>query len=141
MNWDVQPDITTVAKAITSGYAPLGAAIATKKVADSFIGSDAETFRHLITFGGHPVSSAAALANLEIFEREDLVSNSREMGEYLFSQLQRLREHENHGRHPGRPGTHRSRRTGKGPGHQGAFFRRRPAWRRSCRKCSTIGTW
>ena len=94
MNWDVQPDITTVAKAITSGYAPLGAAIATKKVADSFIGTDAETFRHLITFGGHPVSSAAALANLEIFEREDLVSNSREMGEYLFGQLQRLREHE-----------------------------------------------
>ena len=92
--WDVQPDITTVAKAITSGYAPLGGAIATKKIADSFIGSDAETFRHLITFGGHPVSASAALANLRIFEREGLVSNSKQMGEYLFSQLQRLREHE-----------------------------------------------
>ena len=92
--WDVQPDITAVAKAITSGYAPLGGAIATKKIADSFIGSDSETFRHLITFGGHPVSASAALANLRIFERENLVSNSKQMGEYLFSQLQRLREHE-----------------------------------------------
>ncbi len=94
MNWDVQPDITTVAKAITSGYVPLGAAIATKKVADAFIGSDNETFRHLITFGGHPVSCAAALANLELFESEDLVGNSKRMGDYLFEQLQRLREHE-----------------------------------------------
>ncbi len=94
MKWDVQPDITTVAKAITSGYAPLGAAIATKKVADSFVGTDSETFRHLITFGGHPISASAALANLKIFEREDLVGNSRRMGEYLFSQLQRLREHD-----------------------------------------------
>jgi putrescine aminotransferase len=94
MNWDVQPDITTVAKAITSGYAPLGAAIATKKVADSFVGTDSETFRHLITFGGHPISASAALANLKIFEREDLVGNSKRMGEYLFSQLQRLREHD-----------------------------------------------
>ena len=94
MNWDVQPDVTAVAKAITSGYVPLGAAIATKKVADAFTGSDAETFRHLITFGGHPVSTAAALANLEIMESEDLVGNSRRMGDYLYSQLQRLREHE-----------------------------------------------
>lgn len=93
-NWDVVPDITTVAKALTSGYAPLGAAIATKKIADSFVGGPKETFRHLITFGGHPVSAAAALANLEIFEREDLVGNSRRMGDYLFEQLQRLYEHE-----------------------------------------------
>ena len=93
-NWDVQPDITTVAKALTSGYAPLGAAIATKKIADSFIGGAKETFRHLITFGGHPVAAAAALANLEIFEREDLVGNSRRMGDYLFERLQGLYEHE-----------------------------------------------
>jgi adenosylmethionine-8-amino-7-oxononanoate aminotransferase len=93
-NWDVQPDITAVAKALTSGYAPLGAAIATKKIADSFIGGPKETFKHLITFGGHPVAAAAALANLDIFEREDLVGNSRRMGEYLFNELQALREHQ-----------------------------------------------
>lgn len=93
MNWDVQPDITTVAKSITSGYAPLGAAIATKKIADSFVGGPERTFKHLITFGGHPVSAAAALANLEIFEREDLVGNSKRMGNYLFDKLQGLRSH------------------------------------------------
>jgi adenosylmethionine-8-amino-7-oxononanoate aminotransferase len=93
MNWDVTPDITTVAKALTSGYSPLGAAIATKKIADAFLGGPEETFRHLVTFGGHPVSAAAALANLDIFEDEDLVGNSRRMGDYLFDQLQRLREH------------------------------------------------
>jgi adenosylmethionine-8-amino-7-oxononanoate aminotransferase len=93
MNWDVQPDITTVAKSITSGYAPLGAAIATKRIADAFVGGPERTFKHLITFGGHPVSAAAALANLAIFEREDLVGNSKRMGLYLYEELQKLREH------------------------------------------------
>lgn len=92
-NWDVQPDITTVAKCLTSGYAPLGAAIATKKIADAFIGDADSTFRHLVTFGGHPVSAAAALANIEIMEREDLPGNSRRMGDYLYGQLQQLKEH------------------------------------------------
>lgn len=92
-NWGVQPDITAVAKSITSGYAPLGAAIATKKIADAFTGGPNETFTHLITFGGHPISAAAALANLRIFAREDLVGNSRRMGTYLFEQLQSLFTH------------------------------------------------
>ena len=94
MNWDVKPDITTVAKSLTSGYSPLGAAIASKKIADAFLGGAEKTFRHLVTFGGHPVSSAAALANLDIFEQEDLVGNSRRMGDYLYDELQRLRDHE-----------------------------------------------
>ena len=89
----IQPDVTTVAKAITSGYLPLGAAIATKKIADTFIGDDSRTFKHLITFGGHPVSSAAAVKNLEIFKREDLVGNSDRLGTYLYEQLQKLYEH------------------------------------------------
>jgi adenosylmethionine-8-amino-7-oxononanoate aminotransferase len=93
----VQPDITSVAKAITSGYAPLGAAIATKKIADAFVGGPAETFKHLITFGGHPIAAAAALANLKIFEREDLVGNSKRMGTYLFEQLQDLYKHKSVG--------------------------------------------
>ena len=94
MNWDVKPDITTVAKSLTSGYSPLGATIASKKIADAFLGGAEKTFRHLVTFGGHPVSSAAALANLDIFEQEDLVGNSRRMGDYLYDELQRLRDHE-----------------------------------------------
>ena len=90
-HWNVIPDITTVAKALTSGYSPLGAAIASKKISDSFLGSEKEMFRHLITFGGHPVSCAAALKNLEIFEKENLVQASKNMGEYLLEQLEPLK--------------------------------------------------
>ena len=91
-HWDMKPDITTVAKSLTSGYSPLGAAIATKKIADSFIGSEKEKFNHLITFGGHPVSCAAALKNLEIYEKEGLVNQSKLMGNYLLEKLEPLND-------------------------------------------------
>lgn len=92
-HWDVKPDIRTVAKALTSGYMPIGATIVSGKVADAFIGDEARTFQHLFTFGGNPVSSAAALANLQIMENENLADRSAEMGDYLFERLQTLREH------------------------------------------------
>ena len=92
-HWGIKPDIMTVAKALTSGYLPIGAAIASKKVSDSFIGDEERSFRHLITFGGSPPASAAALANLEIMEKEGLVENSARLGEYLYDQLQTLYEH------------------------------------------------
>ena len=76
-HWDMIPDITTVAKSLTSGYSPLGAAIATKKIADSFIGSEKEMFLHLITFGGHPASCAAGLKNLEIYECKDYLDMAK----------------------------------------------------------------
>ncbi len=66
-----QPDIITCAKGITSGYAPLGAMIATDELMEPFL-KGTETFLHGYTFGGHPVSTAVALANLDIFEREQL---------------------------------------------------------------------
>jgi adenosylmethionine-8-amino-7-oxononanoate aminotransferase len=66
-----QPDLITCAKGITSGYAPLGAMIATDRVMAPFLAEDA-MFAHGYTFGGHPVSCAVALANLDIFEREKL---------------------------------------------------------------------
>ena len=92
--WDVKPDVFTVAKALTSGYLPIGAAVASKKVADAFVGDDEDSaFRHLITFGGNPASCAAGLANLEIMESEGMVENSAQMGDYLFEQLQTLYEH------------------------------------------------
>jgi len=65
------PDIITTAKALTSAYSPMGAVIASDRVAAPFL-EDTNMFTHGFTFGGHPVSSAAALANLDIFEREDL---------------------------------------------------------------------
>ncbi len=90
--WGIKPDIFTVAKALTSGYIPIGAAIASKKVSEAFMGDDSQ-FRHLITFGGNPVACAAALANLDIMEGEGMVENSAEMGTYMYEQLQTLYEH------------------------------------------------
>ena len=91
-HWGIKPDIFTVAKALTSGYIPIGAAIASKKVSDAFMGDDSQ-FRHLITFGGNPVACAAAMANLDIMEGEGMVENSAEMGAYMYEQLQTLYEH------------------------------------------------
>ena len=91
-HWGMKPDIFTVAKGLTSGYQPIGAAIASKKVADAFM--DSESFFHqTVTFGGNPASCAAGLANLEILEGEGMVENSAQMGDYLFEQLQTLYEH------------------------------------------------
>ena len=90
--WGIKPDIFTVAKALTSGDIPIGAAIASKKVSEAFMGDDSQ-FRHLITFGGNPVACAAALANLDIMEGEGMVENSAEMGTYMYEQLQTLYEH------------------------------------------------
>ena len=92
-HWDVKPDIFTVAKALTSGYLPIGAAIASHKISEAFMGDDDSAFRHLITFGGNPTSCAAGLANLEIMEGEGMVDNSARMGDYLYEQLQTLYEH------------------------------------------------
>lgn len=85
----VQPDIITTAKAMTSGYAPLGAAIVRDAIADVFVSdNDADKFMHGITFGGHAASCAAALANIDIIEREHLLERSREMGAYLMRELE-----------------------------------------------------
>src|SRR6201999_3547270 len=65
------PDMITTAKGITSAYAPMGAVIATDRIAEEFM-SGSKSFSHGITFGGHPVAAAMAMANLDIFEREDL---------------------------------------------------------------------
>jgi adenosylmethionine-8-amino-7-oxononanoate aminotransferase len=66
-----QPDIITTAKALTSAYAPMGAMIASDRVYEPFAHGK-ESFVHGSTFAGHPVAAAVALANLDIFEREDL---------------------------------------------------------------------
>lgn len=71
-----QPDMITMAKGITSGYSPLGAVAVSDRIADTFVERDA-TFLHGYTFGGHPVSCAVGLANLEVFEREALLDHVR----------------------------------------------------------------
>jgi adenosylmethionine-8-amino-7-oxononanoate aminotransferase len=70
------PDIITTAKGLTSSYAPMGAVIASDKVFAPFA-EGTTSFLHGITFGGHPVSSAIALANLDVFESENLLDNVR----------------------------------------------------------------
>jgi adenosylmethionine-8-amino-7-oxononanoate aminotransferase len=92
-HWDIKPDIFTVAKALTSGYLPIGAAVASKKVADTFIGNPESTFQHLFTFGGNPAACAAGLVNLEIMEGEGMIENSATMGNYLYEHLQTLYKH------------------------------------------------
>jgi adenosylmethionine-8-amino-7-oxononanoate aminotransferase len=66
-----QPDIITCAKGMTSGYSPIGAMLVSERVMEPFERGTA-TFLHGFTFGGHPVSAAVALANLDLFDREDL---------------------------------------------------------------------
>ena len=69
-----QPDMITSAKGLTSGYAPLGALLVSDRVAEPFVGTG-DSFLHGITFAGHPVSCAVALANLGVFESENIVGH------------------------------------------------------------------
>jgi adenosylmethionine-8-amino-7-oxononanoate aminotransferase len=89
----ITPDIMTVAKGITSGYAPMGAAIVGPKVFEVFESQKDVPMGHLLTFGGHPVAAVAALKNIEIMEQENLVENGASMGAYLKEQLEELRNH------------------------------------------------
>jgi adenosylmethionine-8-amino-7-oxononanoate aminotransferase len=70
------PDIITVAKGLTSGYSPLGAMIVSDRLIEPFL-EEGAAFLHGFTFAGHPVSAAVAMANLDIFEREDLLGHVR----------------------------------------------------------------
>jgi len=84
----VVPDIIVVAKGLTSGYAPMAAAIARREIAEKL-----PVFFDLHTYGGHPVSAAAALTNIEIIEREDLVGNAADVGAHMLGLLDGLRFH------------------------------------------------
>ncbi|MGZ8156273.1 MAG: aminotransferase family protein [Burkholderiales bacterium] len=86
---DVLPDLMSLAKGITSGYLPLSASVARAKIADAFDEKSTEANVHPGTYAGHPVSCAAALANLAIIERENLVENARLMGERLHAALEK----------------------------------------------------
>jgi adenosylmethionine-8-amino-7-oxononanoate aminotransferase len=84
-----QPDMITCAKGITSGYAPLGAMIASDKLMEPFL-KGAASFAHGYTFGGHPVSTAVAMANLDIFENEHILEHVRDNEGAFRSTLERL---------------------------------------------------
>ena len=84
-HWNVKPDIITSAKGMGNGI-PIGWTIATAEVADKYPGL---TFS---TFGGNPVSSAAALAVIKLIEEEDLRTNARTVGDYFRGKLEELKE-------------------------------------------------
>ena len=84
----VVPDLMTVAKGITSGYLPLSGAIARRRLTDAFPENATQEVVHPNTYAAHPVACAAALANLQIMEKDGLVANAEAMGRRLLDGLQ-----------------------------------------------------
>jgi adenosylmethionine-8-amino-7-oxononanoate aminotransferase len=84
-----QPDIILLAKGMTSGYAPIGAMLASDRLIEPFLHGEA-SFLHGITFAGHPVSCAVALANLDVFEREGLLAHVRDNAGAFRSTVEKL---------------------------------------------------
>ena len=91
-HYGVVPDIITMAKGLSSGYAPIGAVAVRSEVFEPFT-RYGNALNHLLTFGGHAAAAAAASKNVEIIQREELVARSAEMGAYLFEQANELRRH------------------------------------------------
>jgi taurine---2-oxoglutarate transaminase len=91
-HWDVVPDILTVAKGINSGYVPLGAMIVNKRLADWV---QDKFFAGGLTYSGHVLACASAVASIEAFKEEGIVENSATLGEYLAEELPRMAD-----RHP-----------------------------------------
>jgi adenosylmethionine-8-amino-7-oxononanoate aminotransferase len=89
--FDYVPDMITCAKGMTSGYSPIGACIVSDRIAEPFWTGD-NYFPHGYTFGGHPVSSAVAMANLDIFEREGLNQRVLDNGAAFRSTLEKLND-------------------------------------------------
>ncbi|WP_208324597.1 aspartate aminotransferase family protein [Modicisalibacter xianhensis] len=94
--YQLQPDIITFAKGVTSGYAALGGILVAPRVWQPFFenGTRSPTYRHGTTYSGHPVTAALALKNLEILEREDLVARSAALEKVLAAELKALESHD-----------------------------------------------
>lgn len=92
--FDLEPDILTCAKGITSGYLPLGAVVAAPWIAEPFWAPGAGVWRHGYTYSGHATVAAAALANLAIVEREDLRGRALALEGELADAMAPLADHE-----------------------------------------------
>jgi adenosylmethionine-8-amino-7-oxononanoate aminotransferase len=90
-HWNVQPDIMSFAKGITSGYLPLGGIQISDEIRDTLMSAPPESrWMHAYTYSAHPTCCAVALKNLEIIERENLVERAAKVGEYFLKRLERL---------------------------------------------------
>jgi taurine--2-oxoglutarate transaminase len=91
-HWGVVPDIITTAKGVTSGYVPLGVVIVSEKIAEYF---DDKYLYCGLTYSGHPLACAAAVATIEVYRDDKLIENARELGKVLGERLEALKA-----RHP-----------------------------------------
>jgi putrescine aminotransferase len=92
--FDIEPDMVVIAKGVTSGYLPLGAVLVSGPIAEPFWSEPGQAvFRHGATYSGHPTCCAAALANMDILEREELIPRGRELEGDLLDALAPLAEH------------------------------------------------
>jgi len=91
-HWNVVPDMITMAKGITSGYLPLGAVVVSDRVAQYF---EEHPFWSGLTYSSHPMSCAAAIATLQVYEEDGLLQNARQMGQVVAKELAALKA-----RHP-----------------------------------------
>jgi adenosylmethionine-8-amino-7-oxononanoate aminotransferase len=87
--FDVVPDMTSFAKGVTSGYLPMGGVVVNEKMSAT-LSDNAPMFMHGSTFGGHPVSSAVALENIDIIEREGLLKNVHDLEGHFGDELNRM---------------------------------------------------
>jgi len=94
MRWDLQPDMITFAKGVTSGYLPLGGVVVGDTVASVFWDEPGNAVRHGATYAAHPTCCAAALANMDILEGDGLLARGRELEGELLDALAPLAEHE-----------------------------------------------
>ncbi len=89
--WDIEPDMITMAKGLTSGYLPLGAVAISPRIGEPFAtGPDAPMFRHGLTYSGHATACAVASVNLDILEEENLVETVRTLEPVLETAVKAL---------------------------------------------------
>lgn len=91
--WGLRPDMITFAKGVTSGYLPLGGVAVAGEIAEPFFSRPGAVFRHGPTYSGHPTVAAAALANMDILQREQLPARVNELEAPLHETLRELRSH------------------------------------------------
>ncbi|MGJ3197508.1 aminotransferase family protein [Peribacillus frigoritolerans] len=94
-HFGVIPDIMSIAKGVTSGYAQLGGVIISKKIHEDLIEHSTDTFLHGYTYSGHPTACAVALRNIQVIEEENLIENARLMGEEMLKGFKWIQQEQN----------------------------------------------